>query len=349
MNSCIQHEKGFARIGLGFALASLATVLISAATWPEDSASASSDAQVVVPGQSPQDLVDALHTAFGEHHARAVHAKGILLTGSFEPDPKARSLTKASAFSAGRLPAVLRFSDFTGIPDIPDVSEAANPRGFAIKVTDKSGEEFDAVTHSFNGFPVATSDEFAAFLRSIGASGTGASHPTPIEQFLDGHPIAKQFVMSQKPPPNSYATAAYFGVNALKFTNEAGKVVYVRYRLVPRLGEHYLSAEQIKTKGPSYLQEEIAERVSHAPVKFDWYAQVAESVDNVEDPSVAWPESRRLVKLGTITVAAVIKEASMADQKTLYLPGQPHAGIEAADPMLTLRNRAYPLSFKERQ
>ena len=84
-------------------------------------------------------------------------------------------------------------------------------------------------------------------------------------------------------------------------------------------------------------------------MKFDWYAQVAESVDNIEDPSVAWPESRRLVKLGTITVAAVIKEASMADQKTLYLPGQPHAGIEAADPMLTLRNRAYPLSFKERQ
>src|SRR3954470_16380139 len=121
MNSYVQQEKGFVRIGVGFALATLATVLFSAATWPQESALAPSKAQVVVPGQSPQDLVDALHTAFGEHHARAVHAKGILLTGSFEPDPKARSLTKASAFAGGKLPSVLRFSDFTGIPDIPDV------------------------------------------------------------------------------------------------------------------------------------------------------------------------------------------------------------------------------------
>jgi catalase len=37
---------------------------------------------------TPAELVDALHTAFGEHHARAVHTKGIFLEGSFEPDPQ---------------------------------------------------------------------------------------------------------------------------------------------------------------------------------------------------------------------------------------------------------------------
>src|SRR5207237_4782250 len=30
-------------------------------------------------------LVDDLHTAFGKHHARAAHAKGVILEGSFTP------------------------------------------------------------------------------------------------------------------------------------------------------------------------------------------------------------------------------------------------------------------------
>ena len=48
--------------------------------------------------QTPQDLVDALHAAFGEHHARAVHAKGILLEGSFTPAKAARALSRSPIF-----------------------------------------------------------------------------------------------------------------------------------------------------------------------------------------------------------------------------------------------------------
>jgi catalase len=302
----------------------------------------------IVPNQTPQDLVNALHSAFGEHHARAVHAKGIILTGLFTADESARSISAASIFSSGPLPMTVRFSDFTGIPDIPDTVGDANPRGFAFKIKAPEGEDFDVVTHSFNGFPTATSDEFAAFLRSIGASGPGVPHPTPIEQFLGAHPIAKSFLSSQKPPPVSYSTAAYFGVNALKFTNSAGGIHFVRYRLVPRAGEHYLSPPELQAKGPNYLREEIISRVTTTPVIFDWYAQLAESNDKIDDPSIAWPENRQLKKLGTLTINALADD-TVTDNQTLFLPGQAHAGIEAADPMLALRNKAYPISFGARQ
>lgn len=33
----------------------------------------------------------------------------------------------------------------------------------------------------------------------------------------------------------------------------------------------------------------------------------------------------------------------------LFLPGQPHLGVEPADPMLVLRNTAYPISLGQRQ
>ena len=163
-----------------------------------------------------------------------------LLEGTFASAKDARTLSSAPIFTGATLPVVVRFSDSTGIPDIPDTAGEANPRGFAMKIR-ATGADVDIVTISFNGFPVATSDEFAVFLRAIGASGPGVAHPTPIEEFLDRHPIAKHFVTSQKPPPPVWSPpAASLGVNAVKFTDASGRSAYMHYRLVPR-GEHYLT------------------------------------------------------------------------------------------------------------
>jgi catalase len=300
------------------------------------------------PSQLPQDLVNDLHAVFGEHHARAVHAKGIVLEGTFTPDKAAASLSKAPIFSGVTLPVVARFSDFTGIPDIPDTSDDANPRGFALKIKAQDGSDFDIVAHSFNGFPVATGEEFAVLLKALAASGPGVAHPTPIEQYLGNHPIAKTFLTTQKPAPVSYATAAYFGVNAFAFTNAKGAVADVRYRLVPRAGEHYLTPAEVKAKGPNYLREEITQRVAKGPVVFDWYVQIAAKGDAIANPSVAWPETRRRVKLGTFTITKVSANPETADRQG-FLPGTPHPGIDAADPMLTLRDSAYAISFDQRQ
>ncbi len=308
--------------------------------------SATVQAQVV---ETPDSMVGALHSAFGEHHARAVHAKGIIFEGTFQASPEARTLSKAPIFSGVTMPVVVRFSDFTGIPDIPDNIGDANPRGFAVKIKMKGGAATDIVTHSFNGFPVATSDEFAVFLRAIGGSGPDVPHPNPIEQFLETHPIAKSFVTSQKPPPVSYATTAYFGVNAFKFTDAQGKSVFVRYRFVPRAGEHYLTPDAVAGAGANYLQPEITARVAKAPVSFDWYAQISETGDVIDNPSIAWPESRRLVRLGTITIASKSADIAAADVQTVFEPGNVPSGIEIADPMLAMRHAAYPISFKARQ
>ena len=153
---------------------------------------------------------------------------------------------------------------------------------------------------------------------------------------------------SQKPPPNSYATAAYFGVNSFAMLDASGKKRFVRYRFVPVGGEQYLEPSALASKGPNYLREEIVARVSKAPAKFEWFAQLAESGDVIENPSIAWPESRKLVRLGTISIRAVDMHPN-ADKELLFLPGRLCEGIETADPMLTMRQAAYPISFSQRQ
>ncbi len=320
------------------ATASAAAVALPAAPAVADTAT-----------ETPASMVGALHSAFGQHHARAVHSKGTILQGSFTPAPQAREFSQAPVFASGTVPVTVRFSDFTGIPDIPDTVGDASPRGFAIKFRVPAGGELDIVTHSFNGFPTRTSDEFAQLLRAIGNSGPDASKPNELDRFLAAHPIAKTFLTTQKPPPASYGTISYFGVNAFTFVDTKQQRRAVRYRFVPAAGEHVLDAAALKTKGPSYLQEEIAARVAAAPIVFDWYAQIGQPGDVTDDPSMAWPESRKLVKLGTVTITRLDSEPAKSDKALLFLPGRLPAGIEIADPMIAMRSAAYPISFGERQ
>ena len=298
---------------------------------------------------APQQMVDALHAAFGDHHARAVHAKDLMVTGTFEPTPEAARLSTASLFANGPRPVLARFSDFTGIPEIPDTIPEANPRGFAIKISLPGGASANVVSHSFNGFPTANSAEFRELLLAIGASGAGAAKPTPVEQFLGSHPVAKTFLTTQKPPPQSYATLSYFGVNAFAFTNAKGERVTVRYRFVPAGGDAFLSASELAAMGPNYLQTELPQRLAKGPIAFTWYAQLAEPSDAVDNPSLAWPESRRLVKLGVIRLERMAPDPQIADRATSFPPLEVPAGIEAADPMLGVRQGAYGISFAHRQ
>lgn len=298
--------------------------------------------------RTPGHLIQDLHAAFGSHQARAVHSKGVILSGSFVPSAEAKSLSHARLF-LGTVPIIVRFSDFTGIPKIPDTERGASPRGFAVKFLLPDGSNCDVVSHSFNGFPVPTASQFGELLRAIGASGRTASKPTALDAFLASHPVAKHFLTSQDPPPVSWGTTAYFGVNSFEFTNSAKRSTFVRYRFVPEAGERYLTDEELAGRSPDYLPDEIAERVSRRPIRFTWYAQLSGAGDAIEDPSVAWPKTRPLVKLGVITIDYLERQTSLADRSVLFLPGSTPPGVAVADPMLTIRNAAYPLSYHDRQ
>jgi catalase len=298
---------------------------------------------------APQQMVDALYSAFGDHHSRAVHAKGIMAVGTFEPTSEAADLSKASIFARGVFPILVRFSDFTGIPEIPDTVGDANPRGFALKIQLPDGSNADVVAHSFNGFPTATSAEFRELLLAIGSSGAGASKPTALDSFLGSHPIAKTFLTTQKPPPESYATLSYFGVNAFEFTDAKGNRRFVRYRFAPVGGEAILTPTRLAEMGPNYLQTELPARLAKSATDFAWYAQIAEASDVIGDPSIAWPESRKQVKLGVIRIDRMAPDAIATDKATMFAPLNVPAGIAPADPMLEVRQQAYPLSFRHRQ
>ena len=329
-----------ALIGLSLFVSAIATRLASAA-----------DAQPAPQEPLPVALVHALNKLAGGPHIgfRANHAKGVLVTGTFTPAKTAASFSSAPHF-AKPVPVLVRFSDTTGVPNIPDASPDASPHGMAIRFKLPDGGQTDIVSiSSANGFPVATPEDFLALLTAISKSGPGVAKPTPVDQFLGAHPAALKWVTTPRPPPESFGTLAFYGVNAFKFTNAKGVSHYARYQILPVAGEHALTAAEVAKVDPSYLMDELPKRIAAGPVKFRLLAQVAKEGDVTNDATAVWPADRQLVELGVISLTATEKDQVKEQKALLYNPLSLTPGIEASsDPILAARPPAYAISFTQR-
>jgi catalase len=298
-----------------------------------------------------KDLLQQFDTIFGLHPGfRAAHARGTLLTGIFTPSSDAASFTRAPHIVRDATPVTARFSSSTGLPLIPDDDPNANPRGLALRFNLAEHVHTDIVSHSTDGFPSRTGQEFLEFLRAVAASNSQKSSPTPIEAFLASHPAALAFVQTPKPTPSSFATESYFSVTAYRFTNKDGVSRYGRYRIKPDAGNEYLDEATAKSKGPNYLFDELAERIARAPIGFQVQVQVANEDDIVDDSTIHWPEDRRLINLGKVTLTHPVVNDAREQKKIIFDPIPRVDGIEpSADPLLELRAAIYLLSGRRRR
>ena len=294
------------------------------------------------------DLLAQFHKIFGPHPGfRPAHAKGIMLSGTFKPAPSAASLTKAPHIQRESTPVTARFSNSTGLPEIPDSKPEANPRGLAIRFNLADHVHTDIVSHSTDGFPARDGYEFLEFLRAAAASGPEVPSPKPIEQFLGTHPAALRFVQTPKPFPSSLARDTYFGVTAFKFTNADGETRNGRYRIIPEAGNDYLADDKIRE---NHHYEELEHRIKQSPVRFGIFVQVAAPGDVTDDATIHWPEDRELVELGTLELNSILPDSLVQQKHIIFDPIPRVDGIEpSADPLLELRAAIYLLSGRERR
>jgi catalase len=307
-----------------------------------------SDEKLIALGE---DLIKQFDLMFGLHPGfRPAHARGVLLSGTFTPSPQAQTLTHAPHITRETTPAWVRFSNSTGLPQIPDTDPNANPRGMAIRFQLAEHVHTDIVAHSTDGFPTHTGQEFLDFLRAAASSASATQSPTPIELFLHDHPAALAFIQAPKPTPSSFARESYFGVTAMRFTNKDGVSRYGRYRIVPEAGNDFLDDAALKEKGPDFLFEEIAARLAKGPASFQIHVQTAADGDVVDDATIHWPEDRPVVEFGKLVVTAVAPDNAQEQKKIIFDPIPRVDGIEPSeDPLLELRAAIYLLSGRRRR
>ena len=298
-----------------------------------------------------QHLLEAFDNVNGGVHSgsRPAHAKGVMLTGVLRPTLEAAKLTRAPHLQR-ETPVTVRFSDFAGIPNIPDNHQEASPRGCAIRFHLGEHTHTDIVSHSIDDFPARTAEEFGQFLAAVAATRPSQPHPNAIETFLSMHPHALQFVQTPKPFPASFAHETFFAVSAFKFTAADGHIEYGRYRVVPVAGSEHLSAEEAAAQSADYLFEELEQRISRGTVKFRLVVQLGEAGDITDDSTVRWPETRKQVVLGEIGLNEIVSSSDAEKRRIIFDPIPRVDGIEpSADPLFEPRADLYLLSGRRRR
>jgi catalase len=297
----------------------------------------------------PQHIADDFITLAGGAHPgyRINHAKGIVLTGTFTPSPGATALSRAPHLSAPSTPVIVRFSDPTGVPTIPDKDPHAWPKGIAVRFSLANGAYTDIVSIAHNGFVVGTGEDFAAFLDAVIATKPTSPHPNPVEKFLGTHPRAAKFVTDPHPLPVTFATETYYGNNAFIFVNAQGVKQVGRTRIVPVEGDKWLDSAAAAKTAPNYLFDETPK---HLPFKMKVLVQLANPGDQTNDGSIVWPEDRKLVELGVITVTTVAPNNAELQRSLAFNPIYLCDGIQLSDdPLIPLRSAVYALSVAHRR
>ena len=302
-------------------------------------------------GSLPEQIVDAINDINGRHPGkRAVHAKGVLCSGTFTPTPEAASLTRATHMQGGDVPATVRFSNGGGDPATRD--SAKDGRGLAVKLYLDDGTRTDLVAITLPRFFVRTAEDFLAFTRARKPDpATGQPDMAKIGAFLEAHPEALpaiQHALSQ-PAPVSYAQLEYNGIHAFKWIAADGSERWTRFSFRPLAGEAGLSDEEADARSPDYLQEEIRERLGREPVEFELEVALAGEGDDPDDPTEPWPDGRERVVVGRLRVEGLDHTRERDGDVLVFDPTRVTDGIElSADPILHVRPDAYAVSVERR-
>jgi len=275
---------------------------------------------------------------------RVTHAKGIVCKGAFTPSPAAPGLSRAAHFRA-TVPATVRFSGGAADPSLPDNLPEAGPRGMAIRFELPGGQTTDIVAISHNGFIVGSGEEFLALLQAGAATDPSKPHPWPIEQFIGSHPLALKFVTENRVIPASFAASAFFSNDAFVFVNSSGVKQPGRYQILPVAGRHDLSDEEAKSRPANFLNEELKLRLAAGPVRFRLVVQLPNPGDPTHDPSLVWPDDRKTIEAGTLSITSAVPDNEAAERALGYFPTNLTDGLELSDdPLPALRSDVYLLA-----
>ena len=155
-------------------------------------------------------------------------------------------------------------------------------------------------------FPVATPQAFYELLRA-----SGSKDPDAMKNFAAAHPEFAAFGAWAKSAPwtASYAEERLQQPQQLPLRRQCrrgacGALVAAAGGATGRRSRPTISP----SSAPTYLEQDIAERVAKAPQRWTMVVTVANPGDPTADPSKAWPEGRRTVEVGTLVVQQIEAE-----------------------------------------
>jgi len=294
-------------------------------------------------------LVDLIHQFQGFHPGyRAIHAQGRYYMGVFTATPEARQISRAAHFQGQPVPVTVRHSN----------SPSANPFGPADSVSMATrfylpdGTVTDLIALPISLFFTRTPEETLELLEAARPDpATGQPNMAGVGQFLSTRPWVAHAVGLRKnlAAAVSFARTAFHALHAFRFVNAAGDAVFARYHWEPEAGVASQSIEDLRKLPPSYLFEELEERLRQGPAVFNLVLQMAGDGDPTDDPNAPWPDDRPRLTIGRLEITRPTTVEEIGDPVMMHDPTRVTDGIELSDdPILAARRGIYEVSVAHR-
>jgi catalase len=303
------------------------------------------------PDVTATDVVTALEATFGAHPGeRRNHIKGTCAVGEFVGNVDAAAYTRSALFSGKPVPVIARFSLAGGNSKVPDT--AKNARGMALEFQLPDGQRQHMTMLNAPVFGAVSPQSFLDMIVAVKPDpATGKPDPERVAAYKASHPdnLAQAQFLDRNNPPVSYANSAFFGIHTFKFVSKDDRTTLVRWQFVPQDGEKRLSDAEMKTAGANFLEDALIGRVAKSPARWDMVVTIGEAGDPENNPTLAWPEGRKQVKVGTLTIKSAMPQKGAECERINYDPLVMADGIGPTDdPVLRFRSPAYAASFAKR-
>lgn len=272
---------------------------------------------------------------------RRNHVKGICFTGFFEANGAGSGLSEAPMFRTGQYPAIGRFNLATS--DIKAADATVRIRGMALQIAAPGGQVWRTAMIDSPFFPVSTP---RALYGLVVAS--GSKEPDAMKTFAGAHPELGHFgAWAQSAPwTGSYAEEPYNSLNSFVFTSATGATSVVRWSFLPATQPVAIPPDELAKQPPDFLEQEITQRIKSGPLHWTLVIHVAESGDKTSDPSQEWPQNRRAVEVGKLTVQDIEPEANGPCRDINFDPTVLPTGMGTSDdPFPAARSSAYRRSY----
>ncbi len=326
-----------------------------------------------------RELLAAFRNDVIDHRpgTRWAHTHGLGVIGHFVASDVARRYCVAEHFGGQRVPVTVRFSNSSSEAQRHD--EWQDIRGMATKfhLDEQGGEsvDVDLIAVSLDVFIARTRAEFLEVAK--------ADLPRPVtrerwwQKLLDH--LRLELPLVPPPPgqtasgaagllayagrqrdaqagvagagmqavPISWARVKYHAVHTFVVVGDDGARRHVRFAWQPVAGVCPL--DDPLTAATDFLSTEMRQRLKVAPARFELKMTIGDEGDAFDDPTKAWPVTRRAVMMGSLYLDRVADDQIDQCERLSYNPMRLTTGIEASgDEILRARGEVYELGAEER-
>lgn len=295
-------------------------------------------------------IIDRFEKNGGLHEGfRRNHAKGVCVTGIFKGSGEGSEFSSATVFTKVKTPVFGRFS--LAEPNPFQSDKSAQVRSMALNFTMADGQVWRTAMNNIPVFAVQNVEGFYDLMQASRRDpDTGKPDPDMMKAFFTKYPASAKSIpmIKSRSISSGFSNSTYNGINAFIFVTEQGSETAVRWSMKPI--DPFIEADKSAKLRKNQLFDDLIKRIAREPVQWKMIATIAEAGDPVNDATQAWPQSRRQVELGTLTLAQIDDEMQGPCQDINFDPLILPNGIKASnDPLLSARSSTYAESFSRRE